>query len=636
MTQATHGWRRCKAAAVMTCAALFAASTASADTLTLMWDYNTEPEVTGYLVYIGTQSGIYSQTVDVQNIDRYVFSSATPGQSYCFAVAAYAGSLVSPLSTEVCGTSNNHPTLAQPGNRTTRAGTFVSLQLVGSDPDGSPVTYSATGLPAGLSVSQSTGLISGIPTTVATYDVTVRVSDGVLTAQQSFSWVIQPAQSNTPPTLANPGDMTSSVGQQVLVQLQASDADGDPLSYTAVNLPAGLQIASATGRITGSPTTAQQNAVTVAVTDGRTTVNQSFIWTVRTSTPTNTAPVLTQPGNQTTVFGQAATLQLVASDANGDVLTYSATGLPPGLQITPSTGRIAGTPTVLGSYEVRATVSDGGASAQVTFIWSVNSVAVPVPPSSTPPPVAPESIPVGEAVGRSTARQAAERVAVGSVATRPGSAIASGQTLTRQTTAALSRAGTAPVTTSTQSGTATSVNTRSVATGSSAGTYTITAAVPRYAETTTTTALQTTSAGSTTARSIARETESTNIETQALVNPAATECCVGATGGSLTSEPPRTAVSAPATAAPVVTIETPVDRATFAVGTTVIFSAVARDVQDGDLSARIVWTSSRDGRVGTGRLLHKELSAGTHMITASVTDASGRTGSTQITILISQ
>src|SRR4029453_5718227 len=122
---------------------LVCARTAAADTLTLQWDLNSEPEVTGYLVYIGTQPGVYSQTVDVQNVDTYQFTDAAPGQEYCFAVAAYAGSLVSPLSAEVCGVSNDYPNLANPGDQAGRVGQSASLQLSGSDPEGAPVSYSA-------------------------------------------------------------------------------------------------------------------------------------------------------------------------------------------------------------------------------------------------------------------------------------------------------------------------------------------------------------------------------------------------------------------------------------------------------------------------------------------------------------
>src|SRR6476469_5283644 len=81
------------------------AAQAAADTLTLMWDLNPEPDVTGYQVHIGVTPGVYTQTVDVGNTDTYAYTDAVTGQQYCFAVTAYAGNLISPLSNEVCSQS---------------------------------------------------------------------------------------------------------------------------------------------------------------------------------------------------------------------------------------------------------------------------------------------------------------------------------------------------------------------------------------------------------------------------------------------------------------------------------------------------------------------------------------------------
>jgi hypothetical protein len=76
--------------------------------------------------------------------------------------------------------------------RRTGGATAVSLQLTAVDPDGDPLTYSASGLPAGLSIDPGTGLISGTLAagSAGTYTVIVMASDGVGLTSQAFTWTI--------------------------------------------------------------------------------------------------------------------------------------------------------------------------------------------------------------------------------------------------------------------------------------------------------------------------------------------------------------------------------------------------------------------------------------------------------------
>jgi O-glycosyl hydrolase len=100
------------------------------------------------------------------------------------------------LETYVVGTSGtgtgNTVTVTNPGSQTGTVGTAASLQIRASDSAaGQTLTYSAAGLPAGLSISSSTGLISGTPTTTATSSVTVTVTDGTgAKGTASFTWTI--------------------------------------------------------------------------------------------------------------------------------------------------------------------------------------------------------------------------------------------------------------------------------------------------------------------------------------------------------------------------------------------------------------------------------------------------------------
>ena len=88
----------------------------------------------------------------------------------------------------------------------------------------------------------------------------------------------------------------------------------------------------------------------------------------------NTVTV-TNPGNQSSTVGKAASLQIAASDSgSGQTLSYAATDLPAGLTISSSTGLISGTPTTAGTSSVTVTATDGtGASGSATFTWTVAS-----------------------------------------------------------------------------------------------------------------------------------------------------------------------------------------------------------------------------------------------------------------------
>ena len=91
----------------------------------------------------------------------------------------------------------NTVTVTGPGSQTSTVGTAASLQISARDSaSGQTLAYSATGLPAGLSVNASSRLISGTPTTAGTSSVTVTAKDTTgASGTASFSWTVNAANS---------------------------------------------------------------------------------------------------------------------------------------------------------------------------------------------------------------------------------------------------------------------------------------------------------------------------------------------------------------------------------------------------------------------------------------------------------
>ena len=259
------------------------------------------------------------------------------------------------------------PTVTAPANQGSTVGSSVSLQLTTACAN-TPCTYTFGGTtPSGLAIS-STGLINGtVGTPAATFSgITVRVTDraGATATTAAFSWTVYTALAATAPS-AQSGVVGTAISG---LQLSASGGSG---SYTWSDsprtLPAGLSI-SASGLVTGTPTTAGSSAVSVTVTDSAANASKtvSFTWTVYT-------PLAgTNPGSQTSTVNTAiATLQLGATGGTG---TYtwsdSPRTLPLGLSLS-STGAVTGTPTTTGTANVSVSVSDGNTTKTVAFTWTV-------------------------------------------------------------------------------------------------------------------------------------------------------------------------------------------------------------------------------------------------------------------------
>jgi len=287
--------------------------------------------------------------------------SGTPTTSGNFLVTLGAtnstgsGTTTLALTVAAAGTA---PVITSPTTAPATVGTPFITYVIGAT--GFPTSYSASGLPPGLTLNTFTGAITGTPTTAGTSLVTLTATNAA--GSTSATLTITVAAAAVAPIITSPTTAAGTVGTPFVTYVIA--ATGLPTSYSATGLPAGLTLDPLTGAINGTPTTAGTSAVTIQATNATGTSTATVTVTIGA---TATAPTMTSATTASGTAGVAFTTYLIA--ATGLPTSYTATGLPAGLSLNSTTGAINGTPTVSGTFVVTlgATNAMGAATTTVTF-----------------------------------------------------------------------------------------------------------------------------------------------------------------------------------------------------------------------------------------------------------------------------
>ncbi len=219
-------------------------------------------------------------------------------------------------------------------------GTPVSVAFTASG--ATKPTYSVVdgGLPDGLTLNATTGVVSGTPTTAGDYTFTLRATNPTGTDDLMVTGTVNQA----------PGAITGAPGQFVVGTaaagaVAATGAPAPSFTVTAGALPAGVTLDPKTGAFSGTPTEAGAYAFTVTASNGiGTATTREFTGTVEQ------APNWSVTVGWSPQVGEALDVTFTAAGTPTPTYSISSGELPDGLTLDAATGRVTGTPTTPGAY----------------------------------------------------------------------------------------------------------------------------------------------------------------------------------------------------------------------------------------------------------------------------------------------
>ncbi|MEJ7370713.1 putative Ig domain-containing protein, partial [Staphylococcus caprae] len=256
------------------------------------------------------------------------------------------------------------PTVTAIKDQTKEVNTPIdSITIEATDNSGQAVISKVSGLPAGVSFDSATNTISGTPTKVGSYPITVTTTDasGNKTETKFTIAVVD----TTKPTVTSIKDQTKEVNTAIAsITIEATDNSGQAVTNKVSGLPEGVSFDSATNTISGSPMKVGSYPIVVTTTDesGNETTTNFTIKVVDT-----TKPMVTSIEDQTKEVNTAIdSITIEATDNSGQAVTNKVSGLPEGVSFDSATNTISGMPTKVGSYPITVTTTDAEGNATTT------------------------------------------------------------------------------------------------------------------------------------------------------------------------------------------------------------------------------------------------------------------------------
>ena len=274
-------------------------------------------------------------------------------------------------------------TVPQPPTGLSYAGPKTYAVGIASAPLTPTVSNTATGysvapvLPAGLSLDQTTGVISGTPAAVTAqgeYAITARNSAGSTTF--ALTLTVAPAADAPPSGLSYSSPNVFAVGSAIATL--SPTVTGAVSSYSvAPALPVGLTLSATTGQITGTPTSpAAQGTYTITAANAAGSTSFDVVITINA---TSIVPPSGLSYATPQVFTVGTGITPLLPTVTGPVSSYAVTpALPAGLVLLSDSGNISGTPTTVTAQTVYTiTASNEAGSTAFALTITVNPAAPP-------------------------------------------------------------------------------------------------------------------------------------------------------------------------------------------------------------------------------------------------------------------
>ena len=264
---------------------------------------------------------------------------------------------------------NDEPVITSTPTLNAEAGVLYNYTLTAIDGDNDKLRFSLPKGPPNMTIDAGTGLITWMPCERGDFNVTVAVSDGTVTVEQSFTVKVP----NKAPRITSSPQLNATTGVKYTYTVTADDDNLDALTYSLTSKIAGMDIGASTGTISWTPEYANDYDVVVVVSDGKATAMQEF--TVKVSQGNRVPKFISVPVKTATV-GLPYEYQARAMDEDADNVAFSLEEPPAGMAI--DTGKISWTPSVAGNFTVKIMASDGNGGEKLQeFVISVKDKVKP-------------------------------------------------------------------------------------------------------------------------------------------------------------------------------------------------------------------------------------------------------------------